>query len=78
MNIKDLSKRSVYNRNFLEKSKECACYYCCNTFKFDEIQNWIDNNQTAMCPKCNIDSVIGDYNVDFDEEFLNKASNYWF
>ena len=36
----------------------CGCFHCKTTFSVDEIKRWIDGQQTALCPKCGIDSVI--------------------
>lgn len=37
-----------------------GCFYCRKTFVASEIEDWIDNDQTAMCPRCSIDSVLAD------------------
>ena len=76
--IKDLSKYSIKNKEDINKSEKCGCYYCINIFDSKEIKHWIDNNQTALCPRCNIDSILGDFNVDINKDFLEKANNYWF
>lgn len=77
MNIKELSKISIRNRELIENSKYCACYYCLYKFEPKEIKYWIDDGKTAMCPKCNIDSVIADNNP-IENSFLEEASKYWF
>ena len=42
----------------------CGCFHCCETFPPSEIDEWVDEvdgvGQTALCPKCGIDAVIGD------------------
>src|SRR5688572_5370679 len=45
-------------------SSVCGCFYCLATFPPVEIQDWVDEDsggqgQTALCPRCGIDSVIG-------------------
>jgi hypothetical protein len=76
--IQELSKYSIRNKESIKKSKKCGCYYCLNIFYYKNIEHWIDNNQTALCPRCKIDSVIGDFDIDFNEKFLEESSNYWF
>lgn len=60
-------------------SKLCACFYCGQSFRPDEIAEWIDNDQTAICPKCGIDSVIGSAaGFPLTKEFLDEMNKYWF
>lgn len=77
MNIEELSKHSIKNKKIIENSKYCACYYCLSKFDPKEIKNWTDNKETALCPKCNVDSVIADKDP-IDSCFLEKANKYWF
>ena len=77
MKIEELSKISINNKELIENSKYCACYYCLYKFEPKDIIFWTDNKKTALCPKCNVDSVIGD-NDPIDSDFLQKASKYWF
>jgi hypothetical protein len=57
---------------------------CCTTFGSGEISEWVDEDpsgegQTALCPKCGIDSVIGDKSgADISPEFLRIMHAYWF
>ena len=77
MKIEELSKISIYNRELIKNIKYCACYYCLCKFDPKDIISWTDNEKTALCPKCNIDSVIGD-NDPIDSSFLEKANKYYF
>lgn len=47
-----------------------------------EITDWCDEGndvgQTAICPMCGIDSVIGDADISFDKQFLEKMYKKWF
>ena len=61
----------------------CGCFYCCKTFSPDEIARWTDEwegvGQTALCPKCRIDSVIGcESGYPITAEFLAAMNAYWF
>jgi hypothetical protein len=48
-------------------------------FEFKHIQEWIDGGQTALCPSCGIDSVIGDASgFPITEEFLAAMESRWF
>jgi len=73
-----ISKYSIRNKIYLENSEMCGCYYCLSIFEPKEVVGWIDNNETALCPKCNVDSVIGDSVICVNKDILEKANKYWF
>jgi len=53
---------SSNHRKELLKDYKCGCFSCLATFHPKEIVEWIDeNNNTAICPYCGIDSIIGGY-----------------
>ncbi|MCK6628712.1 MAG: cytoplasmic protein [Anaerolineae bacterium] len=72
-------KFSSNHREGVLRSTICGCFYCLHIFRPGEILDWIDGSQTALCPKCGIDSVIGS-NAGFPvtTEFLEKMQMYWF
>ena len=78
MNIQEASKYSFKNKDSIEKSTTCSCYYCISSFKKEEIQQWTDQGQTAICPLCGIDSVLGDIVLPFEETTFKKLKEYWF
>ncbi len=77
--IEEASKYSIRNRKQVENSSICGCYYCLKIFKPKEINDWIDNDTTAMCPYCDIDSVLGNASgYEITEEALEELHKYWF
>jgi NAD-dependent SIR2 family protein deacetylase len=67
------------HRAELGKSDLCGCFYCMATFSFSMIQEWIDQEQTALCPECEIDSVIGSASgFPITKEFLERMHAHWF
>ncbi len=51
------------------------------TFLPNEIIDWIDEpkgGQTAICPKCEIDSVLNSEQPITDKIFLEEMNKYWF
>lgn len=77
--IKLAHDHSSKNKAELEESTQCGCFYCLAIFDPLEIEEWIDNEKTAFCPKCHIDSVIGDKSgFPIIIEFLEKMHKYWF
>lgn len=73
-------KKSINNKQELKNSKKCGCFNCLNIFNPNEINNWIaDTDGTAICPYCNIDSVIAENDeLKITKEFLNEMHRYWF
>ena len=72
---------SFQNRRILEKSKKCACICCNNIFSPTEIEEWCHDRDgdTAVCPYCEIDSVIGDAaGYPLTEDFIIQMNLYWF
>ena len=72
--------KSVGNRQDIEKSSLCGCFYCRRMFAPAKINEWIDEaNQTALCPHCGVDSVIGDHSgFEITDEFLSEMHKWWF
>lgn len=76
--LKRIHKLCDNHRTAIEKSNLCGCFYCRRTFKPSEIYEWIDSEDTALCPKCGIDSVLVlDDTID-NTAMLVDMSMYWF
>lgn len=71
-------KHSSYHRKELSASKRCGCFYCLKIFSYNDIYDWTDNNDTALCPECGIDSVIGDASGHSIEPFFLQAMHTYF
>jgi hypothetical protein len=70
---------SIRHRAALVQSTECGCFYCLELFQPVEVLNWVDDNDTALCPRCGIDAVIGSSSgFPITCEFLTKMQAYWF
>ena len=71
-------KRSAHHRVELKASARCGCFYCLETFVPTDVVDWIDDQQTALCPRCGIDSVIGDASgFPVDRAFLQTTKKHW-
>lgn len=76
-----LHKLSIYHRDLLKEAQQCACFYCLNYFDYTAIgeDNWIDDDNTALCPYCSIDSVLPNYsNSPIEEDLLKAMKEYFF
>lgn len=70
-------KHASQHRSELEASDGCACFFCFRRFTVAEITSWIDKGQTALCPKCGLDSVLGNASpLSIDDRFLRKMHQH--
>lgn len=71
---------SSNHRSELLKDHKCGCFSCLAIFNPEEISEWIDaNNDTAICPYCGIDSIIGECSgYPITKEFLKQMNQFWF
>ena len=79
------------NRAAIEASTACGCFYCMQIFPPSEIVAWTGldvsnfddpdamNAETALCPRCGSESVIGDKSgVEINAQFLSRMHEAWF
>ena len=77
--ILDAHKHSSKHRDEVLRSERCGCFYCLQIYAPSEIVEWIDDGQTALCPHCPVDSVIGSASgYPITKEFLEQMHRYWF
>jgi len=89
---KDIIAAHHYSSNHRESvldSDVCGCFYCLSIFSPSEIEDWVDarkdeidineSGQTALWPRCGIDSVLGSASgYPITRDFLQKMNDYWF
>ena len=66
---------SFKTRILIEIENEVSCFDCLKTFAYDEIVRWTDDDQTAICPYCSIDSVLPGV---WKQATLEKMYNLYF
>jgi hypothetical protein len=49
---------SWHNRRRMTPGTTCGCFHCLATFLAEDVQAWVDEGSTALCPRCGIDSVV--------------------
>jgi hypothetical protein len=77
--FKEAHRFSSHNRKDLEKDTICGCFYCLKIFSPTEITEWWDDEDTAVCPHCGIDSVIGESSgFPITRMFLKGMHKEWF
>jgi hypothetical protein len=77
--VKGAHSRSSHHRDELSKSDKCGCFYCLGIYPFGNIEEWCDDENTAICPICGVDSVIGSASgYPITKEFLADMKKVWF
>ena len=72
-------KKCIRHRADIRSSRLCGCFYCKEIFSPGQIVDWVDDDDTALCPKCGIDSVIGDgSDLPVTKDFLETMHAAWF
>jgi len=67
-------------------NKNCTCLYCGKSFNYKKINVWVNdrNEKTAICPYCNIDSIVpsevdsGVNKYKISKEIRKKIKNIYF
>ena len=76
-------RHSIRHRVEVTASERCGCFCCEAIFPPVEIVEWTDEwegvGQTALCPRCGIDSVIGsESGYPVTPGFLAAMKAHWF
>ena len=77
-------KHSIRHRKEIMESKVCGCFSCMSVYFPDDIKIWTDDDekdegQTAICPHCLVDAVIGDASgFPIFNSFLEGMCLQWF
>ena len=79
MKLEKLHSYASNNKKMIEESEYCYCFHCMKKMNSNEITNYLENENTALCPYCSIDSIIPD-NIDekIDDKLLYLMNKYWF
>ncbi|WP_202410247.1 hypothetical protein [Pseudomaricurvus sp. HS19] len=63
-NLSALHKQSLRNRKHQSTAHQCGCFFCLSIFDASRVTQFWDDETTAVCPLCGIDSVIYDSQVE--------------
>jgi hypothetical protein len=83
MDIIRAHRHSSQHRAEISRSELCGCFCCLARFRATEISEWVDESrpgegQTALCPECGIDSVLGTAaGYSLSTAFLSQMQAYW-
>jgi hypothetical protein len=77
--LQALNQAAHQHRALLTASKICGCFHCLSVFGHFEIRQWIHQNNTALCPRCDADAVIGDASrPGLSRKILEEMHRRWF
>lgn len=66
---------AMRNRASLATAARCGCYFCLEVYTPAEITEYTDGEETALCPRCNVDAVVAGVE---DKKWLAEAKKIWF
>lgn len=74
--LKETHRKSLSNMTKMDSSGQCACFHCLERYPFSAITEVVDDRDglTAVCPKCDIDSVL----PDVPQDLLEAMHDRWF
>jgi hypothetical protein len=82
MNSMDRKTGVTFNRKKILTCESAICVNCEQIFPPADIKDWVDLNpsnigQTALCPHCDVDGVIG-YNGEVDTNWVANFRKHHF
>lgn len=72
------AQAATRNRDAIRRSRGAGCFHCLERFPAGEVAEFTEPDGTAICPRCGIDSVIGDASGEIGDPFLARMHRYWF
>jgi hypothetical protein len=76
-------RHCIRHRDEIEASESCGCFYCLEIYSPSEIIDWVEESDppgfSALCPRCDIDAVIGSASgYPITKGFLEQMNHHWF
>ena len=77
--LKDAHLHTASNATEFEGAKECGCICCRRIFSADEVEDFAEHGETAICPYCGCDSLIADLSgIKLTKELLSNLNKKYF
>lgn len=78
--LQKLHRKAFLNWASVRKSAVCGCFYCLTMFPAAEAVKLEEaaGNASALCPRCGVDSVLGDAEVCLTPELLCELHSFAF
>jgi len=66
------------NREAVLQSQVCGCYNCLEVIQVEDIDLWTDDDETALCPKCTMDTLLPEsLGCPLDTTSLMEIRDHW-
>jgi len=72
--LDNFHKQTTNNKELLQEAQQGVCIYCKNINDYNNIDEYIDDGQTALCPHCGIDAMM----LIQEKETLDELHEYFF
>ena len=77
--LEKLHTYSTNNKRNIALSNQCFCFHCKACMDRSEITDYLDDGQTALCPRCGVDAILPDsIDESIDEDIIAQMHEYWF
>ena len=77
--LKQIHNHSFKNRAEIAQSLICYCIHCQKACASGQVEKWVDDGETAICPKCGVDSLIGSAaEYEMTEPLLKELHEFYF
>lgn len=79
MTFEEAHSRSLRNQKVIQSSELCGCFCCLSTYPSKEVTEFVRVDETAICPRCGVDAVLGDQSgCSLTQSFLREMQVRWF
>lgn len=77
--LKQVHDHSFKNRAEIARSLICYCIHCEEASASGQVKEWVDDGETALCPKCGVDALIGNAaGYEMTEPLLKEMHDFYF
>ena len=76
--LKQAYGHSRLNRRFIVPGTKCRCFHCLSAFSAEEITQWTDGGNTALCPRCGVDAVLASSATALSETLIRDLHAEYF
>jgi NAD-dependent SIR2 family protein deacetylase len=71
-------EQSRLNRRFMTQGVVCRCFHCLHAFPAEQINQWTDDGETALCPNCGVDAVLSSSAVTLSDRLIEHLRATYF
>lgn len=77
--LEQLHTYSTNNRELILRSNRCVCFHCKKEMSPEQIEGYLEGENTALCPYCQVDAILPDaIDHELDDDIIEKMNQYWF